>query len=132
MKTIQQAVTFGVSPERLYDTYMDSKRHGAAIGSSASVSRKVGGTFSAFGGMLRGRILARVPGRMIVQTWRGSDWRKSEADSILILTFSKAPRGGRINLVHANISDRHYAGISRGWNKYYWKPWRAYLRRRGR
>jgi hypothetical protein len=66
---------------------------------------------------------------MIVQTWRGSNWKKSEGDSILILTFNKVSGGGRINLVHANVPDRDYAGINRGWNKYYWKPWRAYLRR---
>ncbi len=129
MKTIQQTVKFSARPDRLYDIYMDSKKHRAAVGSSASVSRKVGGRFSAFGGMLSGRLLARVPGRMIVQTWRGSNWKKSEGDSILILTFNKVSGGGRINLVHANVPDRDYAGINRGWNKYYWKPWRAYLRR---
>lgn len=130
MKTIQQTVKFGVPPERLYDIYMDSKKHGAAVNSRASVGRKVGSRFSAFGGMLRGRILARVPGRMIVQTWRGSNWKKTEGDSILILTFSKARGGGRIHLVHANLPDAHAARINRGWVKYYWKPWRAYLKRR--
>ena len=87
-KTIQQTVKFSAPPDRLYDIYMDSKKHGAAVGSSASVSRKIGGRFSAFGGMLSGRLLARVPGRLIVQTWRGSNWKKSEGDSILILTFN--------------------------------------------
>ncbi len=131
-KTIQQRVKFGVPPERLFDIYLDSKKHAAAVNSQASISRKVGSRFSVFGGMLRGRILALVPGRMIVQTWRGSDWKKAEADSILILTFSKAPGGGRVNLVHANVPDQRYARINRGWHKYYWKPWRAYLKRSAR
>jgi len=131
-KTIQQTVTFPVPPEKLFDIYLDSKKHAAAINSRASITRKVGGAFSLFGGMLRGKNLAIVPGRMIVQTWRGSDWRKADADSILILTFSRARGGGRLSLVHANIPDRHYADINRGWPKYYWKPWRAYLRRKGR
>lgn len=131
-KTLQQTVTFPVPPEKLFDIYLDSKKHAAAINSRASITRKVGGAFSLFGGMLRGKNLAIVPGRMIVQTWRGSDWRKADADSILILTFSRARGGGRLSLVHANIPDRHYAHINRGWPKYYWKPWRAYLRRKGR
>jgi activator of HSP90 ATPase len=131
MKTIQQTVKFGVSPERLFDIYLDSKKHAAAVNSQASISRKVGGTFTIFGGALRGRNLAIVPKRMIVQTWRGSDWKKREGDSILILTFGKAPGGGGIRLVHV-LPDRHYAGCNRGWQKYYWKPWRAYLKRRGR
>ncbi len=93
-KTIQQSVKFSAPPDRLYDIYMDSKKHGAVIKSRASISRRVGGRFSAFGGMLRGKILVLVPKRMIVQTWRGSDWRKSDPDSILILTFGKATEAG--------------------------------------
>lgn len=129
-KTIEQAVRFRVSPERLFDIYMDSKRHAAAINSTASVSRKVGGRFTAFEGALVGKNLALVPGRMIVQSWRGSYWKRADLDSILILTFSKTPRGGRIRLVHANVPDRYHASIRKGWNEYYWTRWRAYLRGR--
>jgi activator of HSP90 ATPase len=128
-KTIQQTVKFGVPPARLFDIYMDSKKHSAAIGYTASVERKAGGRFTAFDGMLRGRILALVPGRMIVQSWRGVDWRKRELDSILTLTFEKARGGARLGLVHANIPDRRAASIQRGWHSYYWRPWRAYLRK---
>ncbi len=128
-KTIQQAVTFRASPERLYDIYMDARKHAAAINARASIERKVGGRFSAFDGMLRGRNLVLVPGRLIVQTWRGADWKKSEPDSVLVLAFARAPGGARLTLVHANIPDRYASGIRRGWPKYYWKPWRAYLGR---
>jgi activator of HSP90 ATPase len=128
-KTIQQSVKFSVPPDRLFGIYMDPRKHAAAINSTVSVNRKVGGRFTAFGGMLRGTILAIVPGRMIVQSWRGSDWRKSELDSILVLTFDRAPGGARLGLIHANIPDRRSASIQRGWHSYYWKPWRAYLRK---
>ena len=131
-KTIQQAVTLRAAPERLYDIYMDARKHAAAIGSTVSLERKVGGRFTAFGGMLRGRNLALVPGRLIVQTWRGADWKKSEPDSVLVLSFAKAPGGARLTLVHANIPGRRAGGIRRGWPKYYWKPWKTYLRRVGR
>lgn len=126
---IVHTVTLPAPPRRLFDVYMTSAEHAAAIGSTARVSRRVGGAFSAFDGMLRGRMLAIVPGRTIVQTWRGSDWTKSEPDSILVLTFEKSGRGGRIALVHANIPARHRAGISKGWHEYYWRRWRKYLTR---
>ena len=129
-KTIQQSVKFSASPQRLFNIYMNSKRHGAPTTSRASVSRKVGGKFSAFDGALTGLMLAIVPNRTIVQTWRGSNWKKTDPDSILILTFSRAPGGTRVNLVHANIPDARHASIQKGWATYYWKPWRTYLRRR--
>lgn len=129
-KTIQQTARFTVPPEVLFNTYLDSKKHSAATSSKASVSRRVGGKFSAFHGMLQGRNLAIVPKRMIVQAWRSSDWKQTELDSILILTFTKFRGGGQIDLVHANIPDHAYPGIRRGWPKYYWRPWKAYLRRR--
>jgi uncharacterized protein YndB with AHSA1/START domain len=131
-KTIEQRVTFRAAPERLYDIYMDARKHAAAIGSTVVLERRVSGWFTAFGEMLRGRNLALVPGHLIVQTWRGADWTKSDLDSLLVLAFDRARGGGRIHLVHAHVPDRRAAGIRRGWKKYYWTPWKAYLRRAAR
>ncbi|HET8580008.1 MAG TPA: hypothetical protein VFL31_03340 [Nitrospiraceae bacterium] len=40
-KTIQQTVRLKASPDELFHTYLDSKKHVAVIGSPASISRKV-------------------------------------------------------------------------------------------
>jgi len=131
-KTSQQSAKFRASPAALFEIYMDAKKHSAAIGSSVSMSRKAGGRFSAFGGSLIGRNLVVIPGRVIAQTWRSRGWKKTDLDSILILTFSAAPGGGRIDLVHANVPDHDYAGVKDGWVRYYWKPWKAYLKNKKR
>ena len=126
-KTLTQSVAFkNCSPQQLYGIYMDSKKHAAAIGSKAFVQNKVGGNFSAFG-MLKGKILALVKGKMIVQTWRSIKFRKNDEDSILVLRFEQIKGGARINLVHAFIPDHDYGDIKKGWPNYYWKPWRKYL-----
>ncbi len=39
------------------------------------------------------------------------------------------PGRGRIDLVQVNVSDQDYAGVSQGWEKHYWTPWREYLTR---
>ena len=126
-KPIVQSVTFAVSPARLFKIYTDSKLHSAATGSKAAVSSKAGATFTAFDGMLSGRNLAVVPNQMIVQVWRAHHWRKTDLDSILVMTFSKAPGGGRIDLVHVGVPEHDHKGVRLGWSKYYWKPWRAYF-----
>jgi activator of HSP90 ATPase len=128
---IQQSVQFSAAPATLYTLFADSMAHSAATGMPAKISRKVGGEWSAFGGMIHGRNLVLIPGRMIVQTWRGL-WKKSSPDSILIVTFSKASRGGRVHLTHVKVPSYDQKGVRQGWPKYYWKPWRAYLAKRKR
>jgi activator of HSP90 ATPase len=127
-KPIVQSVTFKLSPEQLFKIYTNSKKHSAATGSKASVSAKAGGRFIAFDGQISGRNLVVVPNRMIVQAWRASHWKKTDLDSILTILFSKAPGGGKIDLVHVGVPEHDHKGVTEGWPKYYWKPWRSYLK----
>lgn len=129
-KTIEQSVQFNnVSPEELFDIYMDSKKHAAAIGAPASISRKVGSEFTAFGeGHLLGTVLHVVPNRMIVQTWRAqTHWKESMLDSVLVLTFEQIPGGAKIGLVHSGVPDQEFDLFNEGWHERYWKPWKRYL-----
>ncbi len=127
-KTFEQTVEFDASPEVLYDIYMDSDKHSAAVNAPAVISREVGGRFSIFGGGLTGTNLQLVPGKMTVQAWRGGPWQESDLDSVLILQFSGTACKGRIHLVHANVPDKAYEEVNeRAWDDHYWKPWKAYL-----
>jgi hypothetical protein len=60
----------------LFNPHIDSKEHAAAIDDKVTNSRKVGASFTASGGMLRGRNLMIVPGKLIVQSWRAKSWKK--------------------------------------------------------
>jgi len=131
-KPIVQSVTFKASPQELFSIFTDSKKHSAATGAKASVSAKVGARWRAFSGMIHGRNLAVVPGRMIVQAWRASHWKQSDLDSVLIVQFSKAPGGARIELTHVGVPQHDYQGVSQGWPQYYWRPWKAYLQQAGK
>ena len=95
-KTIEQSVRFTATPEDLFETYLDSKRHSAATGGVAQMSRKAGGKFTAWGGQLCGRNLMIIPNKMIVQAWRANHWKASDPDSILILRFSQAPEAAKL------------------------------------
>lgn len=99
---------------------------------SVSVSTEVGARLTAFDGNRQGENLAVVPKRKIGPSWSGSDWKKTDLDFILILTFGRTPGGARIALVHANVPDKWHARIQKGWNEYYWKPWKTYLRQKAR
>lgn len=126
-KTIEQSVRFHTSPDELFDTYLDSKMHSAVTGGAAKMSRKVGGKFTAWGGQLSGHNLMITPKKMIVQAWRSHHWKVSDPDSILILRFSEAPGGAQIDLTHVNVPHYDHKGVTQGWPKYYWEPWKEYL-----
>lgn len=126
-RTIQIAAQLPESPDRLFDMYLDPVIHAAFTGAPVTIAPNVGAEFRAFDGALSGRILQLVPKRLIVQAWRAEHWNLEDLDSTLVLTFWPDEGGARIELVHVNVADHDFAGVSEGWEKYYWTPWRKYL-----
>jgi activator of HSP90 ATPase len=96
---------------------MESAKHTAATGMPAKISPKVGGKWSAFGGMILGRNLVLLPNKMIVQTWRSAEWKKADPASILIATFEKSPGGAQVALEHVCVPDYDRKGVTEGWVK---------------
>jgi activator of HSP90 ATPase len=121
------------TPATLYALFMNSAKHTAATGMPAKISTKVGGKWSAFGGMILGKNLVLIPNRRIVQTWRSSEWKKADPDSILVVNFEKSAGGGaQVELDHVGVPEYDQQGVRQGWVKYYWEPWREYLAKRKR
>jgi len=123
------AASLPAPPEKLFDMYLDAAEHAAWTGLPVTLEPRAGGLFRAFDGMLSGTILHIQPKSLIVQTWRSANWPLTAMDSVLTLSFWPAEDGGRIELVHVNVADEDFAGVSQGWETYYWTPWRAYLSR---
>jgi activator of HSP90 ATPase len=124
---IQQSVRFAAPPAELFEMYIDSKKHSAATGGRARISDKVGAAFTAWNGQLRGKNLLIVPNRLVMQAWRATHWPASDLDSILVLGFSDAPGGGKVELLHMNVPAHDHEGVTKGWRKYYWTPWKKYI-----
>ena len=128
VNTIVQKVVFtGISPQTLYNTYMDAKEHSKAIGAKVSIQKETGIKFTSHNGYITGKTFQLIKDKLIVQSWRGSDWNKTDVDSTFILQFEQKGKNGILRMVHANIPDRFYAGIKDGWNQYYWKLWKEYF-----
>ena len=126
-KTIHQSATLPASAEILYDMYLDPAAHEAITGYPVTISHEPGSAFRAFDDMLSGKTLYTIPKRIIVQSWRGNHWKPEDIDSTLILTFWPEGDSGRIELVHVNVADHDYEEVNKGWENYYWKPWREHL-----
>ncbi|MGH7851835.1 MAG: SRPBCC domain-containing protein [Candidatus Binatia bacterium] len=126
-RNIIMAASLPATPDKLFDMYLDAETHAAFTGMTVTLEPHAGGVFRAFDGKLSGKILHIEPKTLIVQTWRSANWPLTAMDSVLTLSFWAAEDGARIELVHANIPEEDFAGVSQGWEKYYWTPWRAYL-----
>jgi activator of HSP90 ATPase len=120
-KTLQQTVTFKASPLEVYEMIMDSKKHQSLSGEKASISKKVGGKFTAWGSHLSGINLALKPGRKIVQAWRATGWWPDHY-SIAIFDINKVKGGAKLKFTQIGIPPNRYSGHYRGWIETYWTP----------
>ena len=126
--TIFKTVVLPAPADQLYEMYMDSEIHGAFTGAPAKISDVAGSAFEAFGGLLLGTTLQVVKSRLIVQSWRSVNFAEEDSDSTLIISFTPEEEGeGRIDLVHLDVPEDDFQGVSGGWESRYFTPWLSYL-----
>ena len=128
---IRDSVVLPAPADVLYASYLDAAKHAAITGAPVTIGAEPGSPFSAFGGSISGTTLAVVPSRLIVQSWRATHFNDDDPDSTLILTFVPEGSNGRIDLVQIDVPEVDYQGVTEGWGKYYWEPWRRYLSGQG-
>lgn len=126
MTTIRFIVTFSAPPHEVYEALMDAKRHAAFTGDVAKINRKVGGTFSVFGGYATGRNLRLIPDRKIVQEWRASDWAPG-VYSTVTFELSNRRRGTKLTFLQTGVPANHLDDIKQGWEDYYWAAMKEYF-----
>src|SRR5512136_987403 len=126
-KTIRQTVYFEAPPHVVFEALMDTKKHAAFTGSKARISRKVGGSISAWDGYITGKNLKLEPDKVIVQAWRTVEFKDGEPDSKVMFHLSKKGKGTRLIFVHSSVPDRLADDLSQGWHDSYWDPMKAYL-----
>ena len=125
-RKIKQSVTFKASPHDVYEALMDSKKHAKFTGGKASISREVGGKFSAFDGYAEGVNLQLVPDKKIVQSWRASDWPEGHYSEVTFL-FKESEGGTNLTFSQTGVPEEQYDDVSQGWRDYYWAPMKEML-----
>ena len=131
-KTIKQRVKFKASPAIVYELLADSKKHSAVTGRDATISRKVGGTFSASGNDVSGVNVDLVPARRIVQAWRHRRFPDG-IFSMATVNLTPTPDGGtELVLTHRGVPKDLIPETERNWRDQYWSRIKAYLDRPAR
>ena len=78
------------------------------------------------------RLLAENPARdprfKVVDCWvECANFADDDPDSTLIISFSPEDEDGRIDLVHLDVPENDFQGVSGGWESRYFAPWLTYL-----
>ncbi|MCI0517030.1 MAG: SRPBCC domain-containing protein [Woeseiaceae bacterium] len=128
---IYKTVVLPAAAADLYHMYMDPVAHSELTGAPAKISEEAGSAFEAFGGLLKGRTLQVVKPRLIVQSWRSVNFADADPDSTLIILFAEEDaKAGRIDLIHLDVPESDFQGVSGGWDSRYFAPWLKYLQAR--
>jgi activator of HSP90 ATPase len=125
---LKQTAVFKAAPKDVYELLMDSKKHTGFTHSPATISKKVGGKFSAWDGWIYGTNMKLMPGKLIVQKWRGDDWPKGYY-SVTTFAFAKKGTGTRLTFTQKDVPMSVYSDVSKGWKKYYWEMMAEYLKK---
>ena len=125
-KTIRQSANFKATPHDVYEALLDSKKHSRFTGGEASISRKVGGRFTAYDGYITGKNLELIKDKKIVQSWRASDW-PAGADSVATFILSTGKNETKLSFTQTNIPAEQAESIANGWKEYYWEPMKEML-----
>jgi activator of HSP90 ATPase len=127
-ESLQMSTTLPVSPQKLYDAWLDSDTHAAFTGGGpAQIDPRPGGEFTAWDGYISGRTLSMEPFSRIVQAWRTTDFPAGAPDSHLEIIIEPDGEGSKLTLVHTEIPEGQAEDYRQGWEDYYFGPMQEYF-----
>ena len=124
----QKVIIPQVSPQQVYEAYVDPKKHGEFTESKATGKPAVGGKFTAWDGYIFGKYLELEAGKRVVQEWTTTDWEEGYPASKLELTFCEVSKGTEIVMVHSNVPKEQADEVEQGWTEFYWEPLKKYFK----
>ncbi len=117
---------FKVRPEVIFEAWLNSKHHSEMTGGNAICSSEIGNTFSTWDGYITGTTISLKKNQEIVQTWRTTEFKENDEDSILTIQLKELKNGTELNLIHTNIPEGQ-TQYKKGWKEHYFEPMKNYF-----
>ena len=128
-RTIRLTATISAKPKEVYEAWLDGKTHAAMTGGGKATSQpRVGGKFTAWDGYISGKHVELKPGKLIVQTWRSTEFAADCPDSRLEVRLAPAPTGTRVTLIHSETPEGSAESYEQGWKDFYFSPMKKYFK----
>jgi activator of HSP90 ATPase len=119
---------FEASAEQLYHAWLDSTAHTNMTGGEAICSTQKGGSFSTWDKYITGKNQKLIPNKTIIQTWRTTEFKSSDEDSLLTLSFREKEGKVELTLSHKNIpAAQEPERYKKGWIDHYFIPMKEYF-----
>jgi hypothetical protein len=126
-KTIRQTILIKSSPIKVYNAFMDEKKHKAFTGFNARIDNRVGGKFKTCGQRNFGYTLFLKSGERIIQAWSHKNFPDNHF-SIIDLKLAKTKENfTRITFQQLGTPADCVNWLVPGWKSTYWKPLKNYL-----
>jgi activator of HSP90 ATPase len=126
-KTIKQKIKFHAPPLTVYKLITDTKTHCTVTGEPASIDKVIGGRFSSYSGSISGIVVDLLPGKRIVQAWRGPNFPEGIFSMATFNLESTRDGGTELTLTHRGVPKELIPRISFGWRELYWDKMKRFL-----
>jgi len=123
---IKISTTLNVSPEQLFNDWLNSEKHTAFTGETSNCSDQEGGVFQHSDSYIWGRNLELNYPNRILQSWRTKVFPESAENSFIEIFFIESSKGCRFKIKHSNIPEGQGEKYEQGWKDYYFKPMKEY------
>ena len=100
--------------------------HTELTGDLAKIEPIFGGKFSTFGGYSDGETTKLIPGKVIEQTWRASDWPEGHYSNIKF-ELSDVEGGAQIHFTQTELPEGAEQEFEAGWQDNYWERLKVYF-----
>ena len=126
---IELKINLPVPVPTLFNAWLNSKEHSAFTGGKAKISNKLNSKYTTWDGYISGLTLEIEENKRILQTWRSSDFKNEDEDSLLELKFKANSNGGTtLTLIHTNIPEGEGENYKKGWKDFYFTPMKEYFK----
>lgn len=138
-EAIHQEIHFNARRHRVYRALTTSKEFDTVTRLSdaitlvtapgaepTSISLRVGGGFTLFGGYITGRNLELERNERLVQAWRAASWDAGDY-SIVKFAFLVDRGGTKLVFDHRGFPEGQGGHLAEGWHRHYWDPLMKFL-----
>lgn len=125
-ESFELSTTFAIPASRIFDAWLDSESHEAMTGGEASCGNQINDPFTAWDGYIWGKNLELESNRLIVQSWRTSEFQENDEDSLLRIELFENEGITTLKLTHSNIPEGQ-TQYKQGWIDHYFEPMSDYF-----